>query len=164
MSPQQLLLRDRRDGGSDVEAVDNPGNVRPVDFEDAASGVHIPHLGSQDLLRLASALTTSGYLLREIDIRDSSFQEVDDEEVRSLEEMAIELLRKGQTLEAIELFQQTNRRLFVLGIALSEPDGPRRVSIARDGVLFVNPPTGAQRVSEALIGRLQGFWSKVGLT
>ena len=75
MSPQQLLLRDRRDGGADVEAVDNPGNVRPVDFEDAASGVRIPHLGSQDLLRLASALTTSGYRLREIDIRDSSFQD-----------------------------------------------------------------------------------------
>ena len=138
MSPQQLVLRDRSDGGMDLEAVDNPANMRPINFEEPDKGVHIPHLGSQDLLRLASALSSEGYRVQDIDLRDSFFQEVDeDEEVEALENEAIGLLRQGKDAEASSLFRKSQKRLFIVGVELREPKGPRRVKIARDGVLFI---------------------------
>lgn len=152
---QQLLVRDLGKDAVELQAVDVPAGADPFDLERPEDHVEVPQLGSQELLRLASVLTKAGYQVVSVDVRDSWFRPLDDEQSSELSDLFKSLIKQDLLL-TVNVRALLNGRV-VNGVTLRD-ENFRRITIATNGLLFFNPPAASESLGGTFIRNLRKVW------
>jgi hypothetical protein len=153
----QLIVKDS-DVPEEIEldVIDNPHNQPSITFEDKAHGQHIPRLGSQDLIRIASDAIRHGWELERFEIVDVTHSYLEEE--RELEvsmTLSSQLLSEGVAAALVTLMDRFPT-FSVSGVELVD-NRDRAVILRRGGVIVAD--AGADPLEF-----LQLLWRRLRLT
>ncbi len=148
MAVRQLLIREQADGGEHLEAVPVPPSLeeRPAGVA-VPEGATAPLLGTADLIDLATAMTSRGYRVVGLDVRDSRFGLIPDEQADLIASDLVGHLRAARVQDLHDELEAL--RLRVVSIELQTPNRDR-VRLLRDGTLLSPEYLDPSEVLEAL--------------
>jgi hypothetical protein len=145
----QLLVRDLPRGGQLLDFAEVPQGADPFQLE--SPEVHVPRLGSPDLLKLATELIRSGsFRVLEVDVRDADMNPPNGELLADVAHLLKDALDSGDLVSARSILQSTGpRKLYAVSFMLAQKGGPLAIEVGRDGY-FVERPRPDESARELL--------------
>jgi hypothetical protein len=122
------------EGTPKFDTLDNPLNRPSISFENESEDIHVPRLGSQDLISIANFARSRGYEVQDFEIVDGTMTRVSSSERERVSRRIKEALNGSSIETATALFIDTYPTYSILGISLRDKENNRSV-LRRNGVL-----------------------------
>lgn len=135
---KQLVVTDRSDGTRELVAVDRTLGDKPWDYEDEEIGRHVPRLGTQALLTVASELQSLGYQVTGVDVRDARLSSLDDETEQFWRDQILKAIRQGSASDP-KFVSSLVREVVVVSVSVRRPKSPFHLTIGRGGEVRPSP-------------------------
>jgi hypothetical protein len=134
----QLIVKDSVASDEfELNVVENPLNQPSIAFEDKAHGQHIPRLGSQDLIRIASDAVRHGWELERFEIVDVTHSYLDEEREWEVSTALSSMIVSEGVAAALVTLIDRFPSFSVSGVELVDPQD-RAVILRRGGVIVAD--------------------------
>ncbi|MBH0129350.1 hypothetical protein [Salinibacterium sp. NK8237] len=135
----QVIVRRRRSEEPVFEAISNEGSAPPLSFENSASGIYVPRLGSDDLIYIAAFAKSVGYLVDEFAVVGRHGAPLEERAAELVSASLIGNLASGANYAAT-IFSREYPGHFVAGLVLTSPD-MHSLTVRRLGVIESDLPS-----------------------